>query len=205
MSLVPLLNLTLIGHEARKAEALARLQGLGCLHVLPLAPAEISAAAIRSEGRGALDYLNSVPHRRRQAREEEGFDPAGVEKRALEIKTESRKLENERDFLQQRLDDLRPWGDFGFPSLDRIKGLRLWFYLLPRQQRPALDKVHVPWRIVNQDRSFLYIVLISEQEPDPDLLPVTRVHLGGRSAGNCPRAWIRRRSRSTTCRPSAGA
>jgi V/A-type H+/Na+-transporting ATPase subunit I len=182
MSIIPLQHLTLIGHASRKAETLRELQKLGCLHILPLAAsAETPAAGPGHDAREALAYLQAIPFRRRQVQDPEDFDAAAVEKRALEIKSTVRDLEIERDGLIQRIAEMRPWGDFEFPALDQIAPQRLWFYLLPTVSRAALSALKLPWKLIKQDRAFLYIVIISPQEPEPDLLPVPRTHLGARS------------------------
>ena len=42
----------------------------------------------------------------------------------------------------------------------------------------ALKGIELPYELIHQDRKDSYVILISDQEPAEDLLPVPRSHVG---------------------------
>ncbi|MEL6317226.1 MAG: V-type ATP synthase subunit I, partial [Pseudomonadota bacterium] len=100
MSIAPLTKLTLIGAVARKTEALAALQGLGCMHLIPLAPppSEPERAAPRGAESAlkALRFLSAVRDKRRQMRSDAGFDVEAFVREALELKQRLRDVGDRR-------------------------------------------------------------------------------------------------------------
>ncbi len=182
MSVAQLKKLSLVGRRAEKEEALARLQALGVMHLLQLSPKERHPEKIVSReaenAYKALHFLSVVPGPRRQVRTDPAFDVHAFVGDILALKADLRAARDKRDFLIHRIATLRPWGDFTFPPKETMAGLRLWFYQLPLKQRDCLQNVDLPWQIVGEDHQFAYVVLIAEDEPASDVLPVPRLHTG---------------------------
>ncbi|WP_170409128.1 V-type ATP synthase subunit I [Ruegeria atlantica] len=182
MSVARLKKLSLVGRVSQKTATLEALQDLGCMHVLPLAPppAEPEKISERSarDAYKALRFLNDVSEPRRQIQRDPGFDMDQFVKDVLDLMQRTRDMTDQRDFLANRIRQVRPWGDLDFPPDDVLAGNRLWFYQLPLKHRDALEALELPWAILEQDHRFIYAVLIAPDEPDDDILPVPRTHTG---------------------------
>ncbi len=184
MSIAPLKKLSLVGPVDAHAAVLSRLQDMGVMHILPLVPAEacvekrVSRAA--EEAYKALRFLAVVPGRRRQVRSDPEFNVQSFVADVLALKDRLRAARDRRDALANRLQHMQPWGDFEFPPLESLAGQRLWFWQLPVKHRAALQSVDLPWQIVGQDARYVYVAVISPDEPPSDLLPIPRVHLGAK-------------------------
>ncbi len=181
MSIVKLARITAYGHAEEKEAILADLQDMGCLHLIPLKAEEetLRRAGPSSESREALKFLTTCPTRWQQELEPTAFDAAKVEKKALELKRWIEELEDDRDFLRVRIRDMRPWGHFDFPTLEDVDELRLWFYKVPHQLMPAVEKLDAIWEVVSQDERFDYVVVLSKDEPEG--MPVMRTRTGDKS------------------------
>ena len=182
MTIARLKRVTLCGLAKEKEGLLKGLQELGCLHLLPLRPAPAEAenvASPRAEGAyKALRFLSDMPEKRRQVTKDPSFDVEKVVQEALAVKDSLRDATDRRDFLLHRIGGVEPWGDIAFPPQADLVGYRLWFYVLPTGKIGALEKVELPWEIVRKDHRFTYVVVIAEDEPPDDLLPVPRTHVG---------------------------
>ena len=178
MSIVALSRVTLLGHVADKERVLAGLQGLGCVHLVPLAAGEDDAVrgGPSRQSRDALAFLETSPRRHRQVHDPARFDAEAVEEQARELEARLRALEDERDFLVRRIADLAPWGDFDLGDLDAVRGHRLWFYLVPHYRLPEIEATDLRWALVNRDDRFCYVVVIARDEPVG--MPVARTHTG---------------------------
>lgn len=186
MSVAPLKKLSLVGRAADKDAALHRLQDLGAAHLVSLAPEEMhpenTVSREADEAYKALRFLAVVPKPRRQVRQDADFDIAAFVADVLRVRADLRAARDRRDHLNSRIDALEPWGAFTVPDRSDLGGLSLWFYELPVKQRSALDGVTLPWQIVGSDPKTLYLAVVSQNEPDADMLPVPRVHLGIKSS-----------------------
>ncbi|MCV6597503.1 MAG: hypothetical protein OIF40_10540 [Mangrovicoccus sp.] len=185
MSIAPLKKLTLAGPIAQKADILARLQALGCVHLLPISleAAEPEQAPTRAaeDAYKALRFLAEVEGKRRQISRDPGFETEPFVEKVLDLKQELREALDRRDFLDARIKTLEPWGELVFPDRAVLGGNSLWFYELPAKERAALETLDLPWEVFAQDGRHLYVGLVSREEPPSDLLPVPRVHLGAKS------------------------
>lgn len=182
MTIARLRKLSLVGPVGHKDQTLRALQELGCMHVLPLvpppdAPEKISERGARDAYK-ALRFLTDVAEPRRQIRRDPEFDMAQIVAQVLDLMQRKRTTSDRRDFLAHRIAEVRPWGDLDFPPTEDLQGNRLWFYRLPVKHRDALADVTLPWAILQQDHRFLYTVLIAPDEPDDDVLPIPRTHVG---------------------------
>lgn len=192
MSIVQLRKVTLCAPEKEKAQVLDALQNLGCLHLLPLRHAEETGEAGEDteveQARKALKYLEDFPLRRHQAQPDETFDWATVINRTLDNQHRTRQLSDRRDFLQKRIRELEPWGEFRFPSDGAPAGYRLWFYLVPHYRLRDVRDSGLIWSIVHRDSRYSYVVVAAQEEPPEDALPVPRTHTGA-----LPLSAVRRR------------
>ncbi len=181
MSIVPLQKVTFCGHVDDRTQVLTDLQELGCLHLIDLTPEEdgLSRTAPSSRAREALRFLLSCPNRRRQATKTEAFDANAVESHTLRIKDRIQELENERDFLLGRMENLAPWGEFEFPPREDLNNLRLWFYIVPYKDLKKVQETNLIWQTVFADSRFAYIAVISESQPEG--MPVERVRTGNQT------------------------
>jgi V/A-type H+/Na+-transporting ATPase subunit I len=59
-----------------------------------------------------------------------------------------------------------------------MAGYRLWFYRIPHRELKKVNKLTDPRQLVAKDHGFAYVVVISKQEPRPEILPVPRTHAG---------------------------
>ncbi|MEM6536464.1 MAG: V-type ATP synthase subunit I [Pseudomonadota bacterium] len=188
MSIAPLKYVAVVGRAADKTALLEGLQELGCIHLAPAshgAGGEMNAERRSQTGDAeianaakALQFLKAAPYRRRQVLTRQDFVFADIVERVLEVKTQLRAANDRRDYLEVRIADVTPWGDIKFPADGPPAGLHFWFYVLPRRASAALEAVAHPWAVVATDDRFAYVVVIADEEPPPDLLPVPRVHLG---------------------------
>ena len=190
MSIVPLRKVTLYGLARQRDAVLEGLQRLGCLHLIdlpgaggkPLEPAE------RNLVHDALKYLRSCPvqNANQHPRYAPGEDCLSLARQTLENKHRKETLSDERDELQRNIQLLEPWGEFHLPETDETQGLKLWFYPVPRRWLSALTESTCVWQQIHEDRQFVYVVVVSREEPD---FPVARVSLDPRPLS----ALLRRR------------
>ena len=182
MSIAQLKKVTVCGLLKEKRLLLEGLQRLGCMHLLPLrpAPAEIEKVATprAEEAYKALRFLTDVREKRKQVRRDPAFDVDAVIARIMDTKDRLREVGDRRDFLAHRIAALEPWGDLVFPPNEELAGYYLWFYILPVNKLAALEEIEPPWQIVHRDHRLAYVVVIAQDEPPGDLLPVQRTHTG---------------------------
>ncbi|WP_100641717.1 V-type ATP synthase subunit I [Alteromonas facilis] len=186
MSIARLKKVTFIMLKKHKPDFLAKLQTLGCAHIMPLNKAQDGKVAAPTERRSpraertynAIMFLESVSNKRRPLSRANDFDVEQVSQEALQIKSALRDASDKADFLRKRIQDMKPWGDIEFPPNEELKGYHLWFYMLPRNKMESLQQIELPWQIVSITPRFAYVVVIAKQEPQPDLLPVARTHVG---------------------------
>ncbi|MGD1973636.1 MAG: V-type ATPase 116kDa subunit family protein [Desulfobacterales bacterium] len=181
MSIVSLVKVTFYGHTDDRQRVLSDLQGLGCLHLIPLAPVKetLTTGGPSSRSREALRFLRSCPNQRRQVRHPQKFDVHAIEAQTLALLDRSQDLEAERDFLVGRIANLKPWGEFSFPAREALNNLRLWFYIVPHKDMQQVEAMDLIWKVVFRDNRFCYVVVISENQPTG--MPVERVRTGSKS------------------------
>ena len=182
MSIIPLNKVTVYGMSGDQQTLLAGLQQLGCMHLIPLqSPGEAVEADISplsEEAYKAWRYLMNVRRRRHQVLDPDIFDLEQVVSAALANKQARREAEDRCLFLNNRLRELKPWGHFTLPDLDALAGQRLWFYKVPHPKAESLQTLELPWQQVGEDQRFLYIVVVSPEEPPANALPVARTRAG---------------------------
>ena len=182
MAIKQLDKITLYGPIQDKAYVLQGLQALGCMHLIPLTDqtAEPSVRMQPARASEALAWLERAPRTRRQVKDKSAADIDSIVREVLDNKSATREVSDARDKLEERIREVRPWGEFTFPDLSEMARQRLWFYTLPQSKMSALDDIELPWQIMAQDnkQKLVYVILVSEQEPVEDLLPVSRTHVG---------------------------
>ena len=180
MSIVKMHKVTFIGMTADRDRLLIDLQKMGCVQIIPLVSgsAALAEAAHTAGAREAMKFLHTYPQRRRQVLDKQRFDAVKVQQRTLEVRNRLHDLEEERDFLIKRIQDMRPWGDFTFPSLQEMGNQRLWFYVVPHKDLAKFEAAAPVREIIRRDNRFCYIAVVAEKEPSE--MPVARVHIGSK-------------------------
>jgi V/A-type H+-transporting ATPase subunit I len=181
MSIVAMKSLTLVGLKEEKKEVLAGLQKLGCLHLVSLSDKTLSEANadVSDETLEALKLLKEWHIKQTRPKYSPSLDLQQIQDRALQIKHETEKLNDELEELEERISHVEPWGDFEFDSLAQMGGLSLWFYLLAHHEVNLLEDADFVWQIVGKDERHTYLVVVAPEEPTG--VTGVRQHLGGRS------------------------
>ena len=182
MAIKQLKKITLYGPSQDKAHVLQGLQAMGCMHLIPLSDqtAEASVRMQPAEASEALAWLERAPRARRQVKDKSAADIDTIVREVLGNKSGTREVSDARDKLEERIREVRPWGEFHFPERSELDGQRFWFYALPQGDLSVLDDIELPWQLMAKDnrQKLAYVIVISEQEPAEDLLPVARSHVG---------------------------
>lgn len=184
MTIAALQKVTIAASIQDKLRVLKALQSYGQCHLInpentESANASVSVKDIQSSE--ALKYLNDSKMQRRALTQQKGFNRTQVVAEILSVKSQLRELEADLEQTLQRITIVKPWGDFDFPPQQSLNHLRFWFYILPVTKRDALAEVQYPWQIVGRTNTRLFVVVIHGQEPEPEILPVERQHIGSRS------------------------
>ncbi|MDX1397107.1 MAG: V-type ATP synthase subunit I [Oceanospirillum sp.] len=183
MSILQLKKASVIGMSQNKTEMLDAIQSLGVMHIIPLT--EISTKqTVETEDtnpellKRSLQYLLSSPQKRRQVTRDSQLDLNKVLHQVDQNRQNRIRLSEKRDFLDQRIKDLEPWGEFTLPDLADLNHEKLWFYLVPNYKMQDVEDSHLPWIQVHRDNRHTYIVVVSAEEPDATIMPVPRTHTG---------------------------
>lgn len=177
MAIVRMSKVTLYGTTRQRDEVLDGLQRLGCLHLIDLsrAPGGRTMEPVeRHEVQDAIRYLLACPVQNANQRTRYPADTncMTVARQALANQRHRDELSDERDHLQRAIQLDEPWGEFRLPDPDDTAGNRLWFYPVRRRQLHLIRESNLPWTAVNEDRQFIYVVVVSKVEPD---LPIAQV------------------------------
>lgn len=186
MSILQLKKASLIGLTENKQHTLDSLQQLGLMHIISLKKptsrpllAEEEAASVNPDLlKRSLHYLLSCPQKRRQVTNEKQFNLKKVVQEVDKSYSERISLSEQRDFLQKRIKDLEPWGEFLLPDLNDLNNQRFWFYLVPNFKMKEVATTSLPWTVVHQGNRNSYVVVIAPEEPAANLMPVARTHTG---------------------------
>lgn len=183
MSILQLKKASLIGLTENKIHTLDKLQKLGLMHIIPLQ--EVSTHKVEEDEeinpellKRSLQYLLSCPNKRRQVTRKNKFNLQEVVHAVDKNYSERISLTEKRDFLEKRIKDLEPWGEFSLPDLNDLNHQRFWFYLVPNFKMKEVATTSLPWTVVHQGNRNSYVVVISPEEPAANLMPVARTHTG---------------------------
>lgn len=181
MAIVPLKKMTLCGRLDDKASVLEKLQELGGAHLISLTRLQAASEQASEQqvkvAADALKYLLQCRKKRHQVQDVRQFNVTEVVEQVSKVRAESRRLSDLRDFLQKRIKEVTPWGDFCLPDKGSLGSIRLWFYIIPLRMMDRLDKSLIH-EIVHRDNIHCYVVVLSEEEPPPPAVPVPRTHTG---------------------------
>ncbi|WP_252179161.1 V-type ATP synthase subunit I [Endozoicomonas sp. 4G] len=184
MAIKRLNKLTLYGPEAEKTKVLKGLQALGCMHLIPLSDNTVdqSLRMQPAQASEALAWLERSPRTRRQLKDKKQACIDQIVAEVLDNKASVRELSDARDKLTERIREVRPWGEFCFPTLSDLGGQRFWFYVVPLGEMETLCEVlkqhDLPWEEIHRDSREAYVIVIASDEPAEDLLSVPRSHIG---------------------------
>ncbi len=178
MAIVALKKMTLCGLLKDKKQVLRQMQLCGGAHLIPLVsltPSTYGRDKKQTElTKDALKYLNQCANKRHQVHHADNFNSRDIVKQVLQVKSEWHRLSAEREFLSERIADIKPWGDF---QLAHLGALKLWFYIVPKRLMKKVD-ASLTYQVVAKDNIHCYVVVISAQEPAESAMPVARTHTG---------------------------
>ena len=182
MSIKQLKKITVYGLANEKEAIVDAFQRIGCLHLIPLSKTEQLSETVLSRTEAtkiALTHLNNCPVKRRIS-----YKPTKPVNELvddiLQNKRQMRELSDKRDKLTQRINAVRPWGNFDI-SLVKESPVKLWFYMLPLKDIDVIDTLQYPYEIVCTNHQFCYLVILSATEPDTQTIPLKRTHIGKHS------------------------
>jgi V/A-type H+-transporting ATPase subunit I len=181
VSIVPLKRLTLYGMATEKEAVLEGLQELGCIHLVDLQPSERRSempAAQAKDTYEALRYLEDTRQQRRPASEDEDYDLDAIVEKALWNRHRRLSVHDRLDELRHRIQELEPWGNFHLPEPGELGGMSLWFYVVPLHQMNQVRQSDLTWQIARKDHRNAYVVVVSDQRPPAEAMPVPPVDLG---------------------------
>lgn len=180
MSIVQLKKITLYGCLSEKLRMLDELQSIGCMHLTSLYVPEniLDKGDVGGflQTREALKHLKNCPNKLKQIKDSPSFDPATIEQQVLHNKSQLEALQDERDAVKHKIEELTPWGNFTLPELT---GQQFWFYIVPHQEMKKIDLQTICAKTVQKDNRFCYVVVVAESEPA--LMPSTQVTLPNES------------------------
>ncbi len=182
MAIARLHKVTIAGASSEKHRVVSELQAFGRCHVIDSGKAGQRGWLVKDQrALEALKFLSNSKYKRRALSKSKNFYFTAVVDESLAIKQSLRDTQDQLDAVNERITRITPWGDFTFPPESYVDHFRFWFYLLPVSRRNALQNVALPWQIVGRSSTQLYVVIISDDEPPVDILPVAREHLGSKS------------------------
>lgn len=168
MSITRLHKLTIYGRAADKETALAELQELGCLHLVPLDAGELHDALDppTDEARQALRFLQETADKHTQRSPDQAFDPFRVEHEALSLQHRIERHRDRADWLRDRIRGLEGWGNIRFPDVEDLSGQRFWFYRIPHNRWTSFtERADLVYQVMRRDNRNRYVVVISPDLP----------------------------------------
>lgn len=183
MSIVKLKKITLYGCISDKLQILDELQHLGCVHITSLYVPENLLDKQVGEGfsqtREALRHLKNCHNKLKQIQNSPSFDPASIEQKVLQNKHQMEELQDEKDVIKHKIEELSPWGSFVLPDSKEFTGQKFWFYIVPHHEMKKINLQKLCAETVQKDNRFSYVVIVAENEPD--FMPGTQVKLPNES------------------------
>lgn len=181
MAIVKLKKLTLCGIKSEKCKVLEQLQVLGGAHLISLnklvLSTEIATQKQTEKALSALKYLKQCANIRHQVSDNSDFQLSAIVDQVLYIQNNLRELSDQRDFLINRISEIKPWGDFNLANDGELSGIKCWFYIMPKRTLKDLADDLV-FQVVYEDNIHSYVVVLAENEPSESSMPVPRTHTG---------------------------
>jgi len=186
MAIVELVKVTLVGQSARKDVALSGLQSLGEMHLIPLNPVDKSTVASELPAKTveAVRYLEQTKHRLKPRKGEKATasaDVPAIVDEVLQQRKNSREVKDRIDELHAFIKIREEWGDFEFPPVSAMGGIRFWFYEVTRSKLETIENSGYPFEILKEKHGVFYIIVLSESEPSRKKIPIKRVRAGVKS------------------------
>lgn len=184
MAIVELIKVTLIGKTEEKSSVLDGLQHLGILHLIPLTTKVTGVAneELPAKTVDAVRYLEQAQHRLKPRLLDGKIAPltevSAVVDEVLQHRRKSRQHQDKRDELLAFVRIRSEWGDFEFPSVEDMAGMRFWFYEVPRSQMRFMDASGLPYEVIKEKHGVVYTIVLSASEPARSVLPMKRVRTG---------------------------
>lgn len=181
MSIVPLEKVTLCGPLMAKSAVLSGLQRLGLVHLVPLRHGEVDKEETSERPEAAyraLRWLLDNRERRLQVVDDQDFDFDRVVDAVEHNRRAHTETRNRLEKLLAQRQLLEPWGRFEPPVANQLGGLHFWYYIVPLRQFEQMEKEGLTWVVVKRDLRQVYLIVISEQEPPRNRMPVRPVPLG---------------------------
>lgn len=185
MSIASFKKVTILGLSRSKASILEAMQALGCMHLIAIkkpTKSELitSTTTLLDKLKTSLRYLKESPEQGTPRTLWKEFYPDGVVEQVLANQNALKQCIDRRDFLIKKIEDVASWGQFIFPDKAELSGIKLWFYKLKLQERDLIPK-NLPVHEVHRNSHYLFVVLLSKEEPDGVKLSTFRVHMGSSS------------------------
>ncbi len=182
MSIAIFKKITLYGLSTDKLNILTQLQNMGCVHLVSINPDKATSLTSASttlvdDIKKAVSYLKDSPEQAKPKKIQKQFDADEIVAATLKNQTCLREAIDRHDFLQERIKDLSVWGNFKLPSEGEIGDNRLWFYKIKHKDISRIPSDHIIQEI-HRDDMFIYLIVISPDEPSADAFLVPRIHTG---------------------------
>ncbi|MFC3909126.1 V-type ATP synthase subunit I [Legionella dresdenensis] len=182
MSIATFEKVSLLGPSCCKADIVAGLQALGCMHLIAINPPSKSALTTPSttlldQIKAALLYLDNSSEQGNPRLSQRDFNPDEVVKKILTNQQALRAAVDRRDFLTSRIHAVSQWGDFVLPAEEDLGGIKLWFYKINLKELARIPN-DIPLQEIYRNNHYAFIILLSEQEPQEEHFPFRRMHTG---------------------------
>ena len=184
MAIVELVKVTLIGEVAAKSSVLEGLQNLGVLHLIPLTTndSDLVNEELPAKTVDAVRYLEQTKQRLKPRLLDGDITPltevSAVVDEVLQHRKICREYQDKKDELQEFIKIRSEWGDFEFPSVEDMAGIRFWFYEVPRSHMRFMEESGLPYEVIKEKHGIVYTIVLSATEPTRIELPMKRVRAG---------------------------
>ena len=182
MSIASLSKVALLFPNDQVGPALRDLQAWGNLHIISQKSAKSGAQENQTEldqSQRALNYLLESPSQRTPVKYLSISEKELVEQ-VLKNQNARQELLQTMLKIRVRIQNLKPWGYFNWPTQNHLGGQRLWFYCISPHQKHRIDS-KLNAHIVHEDARHCWLVIVSPEEPEHDAMPFQRTHVGQRT------------------------
>lgn len=180
MSIAAFKKVTLLGLSRCKSDMVHSLQELGCMHLIAInAPSKstltTASTTLLDQIKTSLRYLKDSPEQGSPRLFWDKHTPDQVVQLILANQRALKECIDRRDFLRIRINALSEWGNFKLPV--DLEGIKLWFYKINIKESDIIPKDR-PLQELYRNNHYIYIVILSEDEPEEEKLISYRVHTG---------------------------
>ncbi|GAA6168618.1 V-type ATP synthase subunit I [Sessilibacter corallicola] len=186
MSIVKLKKATVLASNNQVEQVVEALQEFGRLHIIEKPnEAQDNIENRNSDNYGQLiDCVNFLEKSERKIKQEkryQSYDLNEVISKIGALKANIHAEKNHYDHVMHEIKQLEPWGDFELSGLEADIRRTFWFYDLPLASLKKIHRLSLPYQVVNQNHTRIYVVVISEQKPVEDGLPEKSLDLPSES------------------------